>query len=147
MENIVSHTKGLPRALLYQEAEPVRNSNFEKELARTQSDIAECEEKLNDPDLKIDEKYNLEASLESYRSRLKNIMSREYTLSPEQLRDYQTFADTLYFPAPGIFFGATDEGWNMKQLEERFAAGNLSAEEFVKQLSRIAQMVELENGQ
>jgi hypothetical protein len=147
MESIASHIKDLPRALLFKDAEPVRNPNFEKELEGAQANVTECEEKLKDPAIKTDEKYSLQDRLENYKHILESVKGREYSLSQERLQDYQSFAGSLYFPVPGTFFIATDEGQNLKKLEARYAAGNLTAKEFVKQLDHTAQVVELENGQ
>ncbi len=149
MERILSEAKG--RAvfgiLLYKDAEPLKSEGFDDTLARYSKNISDLEERLKAPKLDAAARDSLEADLIKLQKRLEDSMQWEYTISPEDLQAFKAFADTLYFPVPGIFFIATEEGRNMKELEERFAAGNLSAKEFVKQMDRIAQMVALENGQ
>ena len=66
-------------------------------------------------------------------------------MSSEQLQSYQSYVDALYFPVPGIFFRGTDEGWTMAQMQDQFAAGLLSAQEFVQKMDHLAEMVEMEN--
>lgn len=72
------------------------------------------------------------------------IKQREYRLSPEQLRDYQALVDKLYFPTPGPFYVTTDTGQEVLKLIARYCASNISANEIMMELDRIARMMELE---
>lgn len=145
LEHLVTNIPDLDRALLYREAEPVLNPNYEREYARTVNYIENIEAELTSPELDADEQKDLEISLNNYKNMLESIGQRKYDVSPEQLHNYQGYVDELYFPAPGIFFIATDVGWTLKQKEDQFAAGLLSAREFVRELDHLALMIEMEN--
>ena len=123
------------------------NPNYESELARVSENIARTEEALQNSDLGLDEIETLELALQSYQKVLEGVESRKYLMSSEQLQSYQSYVDALYFPVPGIFFRGTDEGWTMAQMQDQFAAGLLSAQEFVQKMDHLAEMVEMENAQ
>ena len=145
MEHLVTNIPESDSALIYCDAEPVPNPNYESELARVTENIARTEEALQNSDLGLDEIETLELALQSYQKVLEGVESRKYLMSSEQLQNYQSYVDALYFPVPGIFFRGTDEGWTMAQMQDQFAAGLLSAQEFVQKMDHLAEMVEMEN--
>ena len=145
LESLITNIPETSRALMYCNAEPVLNPNYESDRTRTLAYIAKTEEALKSNELEVDEIETLEADLQSYRNVLAGVEYNKYILSPEQLQHYQSYVDALYFPTPGIFFIGTDTGWTMKQRQDRFAAGILSAREFVQEMDHLAEMIEMEN--
>ncbi|NLO85691.1 MAG: extracellular solute-binding protein [Clostridiales bacterium] len=146
LERIITNLPDLTKALFYQETDPVLNPNYEESLSSTLARIAAAEEKLKSKELDADTREELTINLMNYHTVLESTKLRVYTLSPEQLAQYQSYVDTLYFPAPSLFYIATDAGWNVQLLEDQLAAGALSSQEFVKELDRLAWMVEMEDG-
>lgn len=135
------------QTMLYADAQPVRNADFEESLENTRKRIADFQAKLADQNLSVGDRNELENNLMQAQSFLENdLMKREYHISPEQLADYQSHVDGLFFMMPGPFVPSTDTGQNLRQLQSRYAAGAISAKVFVQDLDRIARMVELENG-
>lgn len=147
LEHLVTNIPESNSALIYCDAEPVPNPNYKSELARVSENIARTEEALQNSDLGLDEIETLELALQPYQKVLEGVESRKYLMSSEQLQSYQSYVDALYFPVPGIFFRGTDEGWTMAQMQDQFAAGLLSAQEFVQKMDHLAEMVEMENAQ
>ena len=145
LEDLITHVPDLAHALLYLDAEPIKNPNYEDTMVSTQAMIDECEEKLHSSDIDGTMRESLESDLRDYQIVLEQTKHREYDFSPEQLHDYQSFTHMFYFQTPSVFYIATPEGWMLKQMEERFAAGAMSAEQFMKELDRMAQMIEKEN--
>lgn len=132
------------QAMLYQNAQPIKNPNTQEELDSTNARIEDMKRKLEDEHLSLSEKNELRASLEKSEAMLIEIKQREYRLSPEQLRDYQALVDKLYFPTPGPFYVTTDTGQEVLKLIARYCASNISANEIMMELDRIARMMELE---
>ncbi len=132
------------RSLLYKDAPPIKNGNQEYEIESAKRHIAEIQEKLKDDSISLSDREDLEVQLVKFEDMLERSLQREYDLSPEDLADYRLVADDLFFPTPGPFNIATDTGQNVLNMIDRFAAGNMSAQEFVTQLDRMARMVELE---
>lgn len=145
LERIILNIPAMNRSLMYRDAEPVLNPNYESDYTKTLANIARTEEALKSSDLDADAIEKLESDLLSYQNVLEGIEYNKYNMSPEQLQHYQSYVKTLYFPEPNIFFIATDTGWTMKQRQDRFATGLMSSQEFVKEMDYLAKMIEMEN--
>jgi hypothetical protein len=125
--------------------EPVENANYESSVASTKEHIETTEKKLEQSDLDDDEREELENDLASYQKVLASMEDQHYTVSPEQLADYQQHQDLLYVATPGTFSYGTDGYTNLLNLKKQFSAGLLTPSEYLAQLNRLAEMVRLED--
>lgn len=130
---------------LFQDAEPVLNPNNDRSRSITQENIAKTEEKLKDGNLSSHERQDLEAALAKYQAILSSLDTDEerYLMSSSQLADYKTMADKLWFPKPG-FFNEGEDHFRLRQLIDRFAAGQLDGPGFLQELDRIVITMEQE---
>lgn len=147
LETQISHLDPSIKVYLYQDAEPLKNPSYESDIAEQQAFIDENLKQLENPDLDVYEREDLETSLANRQKVMENIKTREYLLSAEKLEDYKLFANNLYFPPPSIFVSTTEEGQTVLQLEKNYATGAMTTQEFVAELNRMAQMIEMEMGQ
>ncbi|NLB89950.1 MAG: hypothetical protein GX786_01845 [Clostridiales bacterium] len=144
LENQISHLDPFIKVYLYQDAEPLKNTNYESDIATQQAFIDENLKQLENPDLDVYEKEDLEISLKNRLKVMESIKTREYLVSAEKLEDYKFFADSLYFLPPSIFISTTKEGQTVLKLKKNYATGSITTQEFVNELNRIAQMIEME---
>ena len=135
------------RALLYQGAEPIIDPSYEEALKHWSTRVDTFKEQLKNPDLPLDQKNEIEAQLKSseYYLASRQSDSGKYYMSPAQLTDYNTYVDSLYFPAPSVFDGSTDTSSTLRNFENQYASGLLATERFLNELDRMAQMIEMEN--
>lgn len=134
------------RALLYRNAEPVRNPSYEQDMQLLQQKLAACEQRLAVPGIPVAERNEQEGELKRLQERVAALAGREYILDARQLQEYAQYAPRLYFPTLGAFVPSTDTGQNYRKLVDRFAAGGMTAQAFLQELDRMAHMVQLEQG-
>ena len=63
-------------------------------------------------------------------------------IDEEDIAAYRNLASALVVPTSNPFYGTSPQ---MTSLLQRFSDGQLSADQFVKEFSRIYQMIEMEN--
>lgn len=156
--------------LLFTDGQPVRNAVYERNQRLSQNYIDMCERKLSGDETPYTEYIDMTdldeywGNISRFAGELKTMaepdirdriieeqedMARyqqqyEYVLSPENLAAWQQYAQHLYFPGPNVF--TTDEGYeNFRSLKGQFVNGLIDARQLVKELDRIAWMMEMEN--
>lgn len=137
------------RALLFKGVEPLPNPRYEDDIATWDRMIQETKDALADPDLDAIDRPELEEQLEmqqTNRQRDIDDPDNKYIVPPAQLDRYHSYVDYIFVPMPSIFNYTNKEQFGLfEQLKSRFSAGQMSAEELVSELDRIAQMIEREN--
>jgi hypothetical protein len=152
LESIILFPDESGRSFLYADAEPTRNPNFDDELVHWQNMIERVQKKLADPkfDFGFDDyddytQKDWEVLLVRFERNLADVMEREYSFSPEKLAEYKSFANALYFAAPSIFLNTAEkEGREVRQMQARLAAGQMSVEQFLSEMNRMAKVMEME---
>ena len=138
---------GWMSGFLYQDSEPIPNPNYEESQKHWTDQVNETKEKLSDPNLPVDQKQEMEENLKRFEYYLEqyNDDARKFYISPSQLEEYKKNADGLYFATPGVFDSSSESFKILDNLQKQFAAGVLSTEQLMGELSRIARLIELEN--
>lgn len=144
LQDIAQNLPAYERALLFKNARAVENPNYASDLARAEKNVADTLAKLKNA--APDERGELESDLAAYQNVLSSCQTEayRYQLSPAQLSDYQERADDLYFILPSVFKPGTPLLQTRRELEKRFAGGQLTAADFLGELDRIARMARLE---
>ncbi len=149
MESILQNNLAQNSAYLYQNAEPVPDPDYDASVAQQREFIQESENRLSRDDLTDDERDKLEYGLERQQAVLKDMLeneNRKYIVSPSALATYRSYGDYLYVTKPGTFSNREDAK-NFRQLKARFVGGQLTAEQLTQELTRIAKMIEAEQGE
>ncbi len=131
----------------YPEAQPVEDEN-QKRLAEALADtIAGLETELNSDNLTEEERAAMNERLEAKKTQYAKVTDPAgmYDISPEDLEIYKQYGDRLYFQGPSVFDLNTEDGQRVRRLEEQYALGEITTDQFVKELDHLAQMLELEN--
>lgn len=133
--------------LLFRDAEPKPNPNYEYAVSITEQYLHETEQKLARDDVDDVERNELEDELAKLQKNMEELQSdnRKYLVTQSQLDDYANYADYLYFPEPGVFQLGSEASQRLDALEHEFAEGVITAEQMLREMGRIAQMVQLEN--
>ena len=133
-----------PELFLYVDAQPLINPRYEEDVSYVWNEMESVKQYLQSNTLSLDERESLERKRTSYEYRLQQIELQKWVMSPEQMDDYQNAANRLYFSAPDIFVGSASSEV-FETLVKRFGARNLSAQQFLQELDRIARMMEAED--
>ena len=154
--------------LLYTDAEPVLNPNYETNIRDRQNLLALIDHLLADDHTPYTEYFDMNVSdvalahypaivanyenmevweLLEHKDYSQRVMEKEspYLLPPEQLAAYQTFASGLYIPGPTVFDASSDSSSNFSKLVRQLTDGLISAHEFCQQADHIAWMMAMEN--
>ena len=118
-------------------------------MAQQREFIQESENQLSRDDLTDDERDKLEYGLERQQAVLKDMLeneNRKYIVSPSALATYRSYGDYLFVTKPGTFSNSEDAK-NFLQLKARFVGGQLTAEQLTQELTRVAKMIEAEQGE
>lgn len=136
---------------LYTDAEPVLDPDHDENIASQLRNIQHTLDLLADEDLAEVDRYDLEEGLKRQQAILQDIQEneeRKYDISPRRLKFFSAHAGEMCVLKPGVFYANNNNpetSDNFHQLKKRFVAGQISAEELVNELDRIAQMVERES--
>ncbi|MDO4838157.1 MAG: hypothetical protein Q4B32_07155 [Clostridia bacterium] len=135
------------RELLYTNAEPKLNSNYDYAVSVHKKYLAETEAQLQDSTLSNDERLILEDELAKWQKALIDDESDEkkYLVSAAKLASYREKEPYFYFETPNAFNSSTEASSQLKSLEEQYANGVINVETLVKELNRIARMSMLED--
>lgn len=129
---------------LYSDAQAQINPDYETDLAYWTDEINTVLAQLQDPDLDGESKANFEEMLIRNERALELVERKKWILHPDQLADYQASVDMLYFPIPNIF-DSSQSSVELERLLNQFGNHQLTAEDFLNKLSRIARMMRLED--
>lgn len=83
-----------------------------------------------------------EENLQYAREELQRMEETRWAIDKEDIAVYRNLASALVVPTSNPFYGSSPQ---MTSLLQRFSDGQLSADQFVKEFSRIYQMIEMEN--
>ncbi len=149
MESLLQSNNSEFSAYLYQSAEPVLDPDYDANVARQQGFVQESERQLSRDDLTDDERDQLEYGLERQKAGLQEMLENEeekYKVSPTSLATYRSYGNYLYVTKPGTFSNSEDAK-NFRQLKARFVGGQMTAEQLTQELTRVAKMIEAEQGE
>lgn len=153
-------------AMLFQDAETVRNPDFDEFYTHSLNMIALCEHRLSGDDTPIsayiiptedtsyesmaarllsEEDWQVEQKLDYWRSFSASLLEQEWLISEADLAAYQAIADELYFTRPSIFDMTQETQTSSDMLWNQFCDGLISAREYCEQLDRMAWMMAMEN--
>ena len=134
--------------MMEEENTPVPNRDYDKDVAKWEGYVRETEEKLAlQPEAA--QRVDLERTLEDYQHMLDQARQNgEWLVSPEWIEGYRMLAKNMYLPER-MFFDWDSEmpelTQNIRSLKERYHAGRISLDQYVKELNRISQMRALED--
>lgn len=118
---------------------------YQESLDHWTAKIAEAKATLARKDISLGDRDAAQNDLKRFEGYLKDTLTKEYDLSPAQLADYQSMAPGLSFPMASPFVAWTETGQNVETLRRRFVDGQLSTQDFIRELQHIARMVQLED--
>ena len=141
------HPDNFQRQLLYTNAEPKLNSNYDYAVSVHKKYLAETEAQLQDSTLSNDDRLALEDELAKWQQALIDDESDEkkYLVSAAKLASYREKEPYFYFETPNAFNSSMEASSQLKSLEEQYANGVINVETLVKELNRIARMSMLED--
>ena len=135
------------KAYFYPDVDYVANESYAELAAAFDRSLAEWEAKLNNENLSEEERSEIMARIERIQDNYEksNFDENLYVIPPEDLEIYKQYGDRLYFQAPSIFDPDTEDGKKVRRLEEQYALGEFTTDQFVKELDHLAQMHEMED--
>ncbi len=135
------------KAYFYPDVDYVANESYAELAAAFDRNLAEWEAKLNNENLSEEERSEIMARIERIQDNYEAINFAEnlYVIPPEDLEIYKQYGDRLYFQGPSVFDPNTEDGQKVRRLEEQYALGEITTDQFVKELDHLAEMLELEN--
>ncbi len=133
------------QAYFYPDVNNVANESHVELAARLREKIDAAEAKLENDDLTADERDEILADIEKKEYYYEVTASKMYVIPPADIEIYKQYGNSLYFQAPSVFDPNTDDGQRVRRLEEQYALGDITTDQFVKELDHLAQMLELEN--
>lgn len=132
----------------YQDTEPLLDPQYDSNVARMQELIQDTQRQLNSGILDAAYRAELEFRLERQQANLQKLLENEdkkYLVTSADLEHFRSYADCIFVQMPGIFHANdTENAQAYKQLKTRFSTGQMSAKELVKELNRMAWMIEME---
>ncbi|MDO4836941.1 MAG: hypothetical protein Q4B32_00975 [Clostridia bacterium] len=129
---------------LYQDAQPRLDPDYEKNLAHWTAEKENAASLLQNENLDADAREDLEKEVQKYQDCIDFTEAHKWLVTPEQLEDYKTMVDHLYFPPINIFHQSSEGYEALDDLYKQFGYGKLTAEQFVQRLDQIATMMYLE---
>ncbi len=134
---------------LYQDGEAILYNGHDDDIALQESWIQYDEQMLASGTLDEVDRREIEDDLEKRQQMLKELTEDEdakYLVTPSQMAQYKETVQYAYVPMPGVFSNTEDRS-TYYTLRKRYAQGQMTAEELVHELTRIAQMIEMENAE
>lgn len=141
LEYVVEHMPADRRIAL----EPGYNEPLEYEYyASNKKNIADWISEMEESmaNASEEEKAMYEDNIQYARESLQSLEDERWAVDEEDIAAYRSLAVALVVPTSNPFYG---ESAKMTSLLQRFSDGQLSADQFVKEFSRIYQMIEMEN--
>ena len=148
MEALCQNNWPMHNTYLYQNIEPLLNPQYDSEITKLQQMIQDTQQKLENEELEPSYREELEIRLEAQQATLQKNLNNEnlkYLVTANDLEWFRSYVDYMVVPMPGLFHPNDVENANaFKQLKARFSAGQLSATDLIKELNRLAWMIEME---
>lgn len=131
--------------MLADETEPVRNLYYDQMIKSEEAWLATLEKKLAEAD-EADKK-ELESSIEVEKKWLASAEENYYyQISPKQLAFFQEeIAPAMYVRKPTFLRGADSENEELQTLIDRYLAGQLKTDQFIKAIDSKLQMMQMED--
>ena len=120
--------------------EPYEYEYYESNKKNITDWISEMEKSM--AEAPAEEKAQYEENLQYAQESLKHIEEERWAIDEEDIAAYRGLAGALVVPTGNPFYGGSSQ---MTSLLQRFSDGQLSADQFVKEFSRVYQMIEMEN--
>ncbi|MDO4838783.1 MAG: extracellular solute-binding protein [Clostridia bacterium] len=135
------------KVYFYPDADNVANESYVELAAAFDRTFAKYEAQLNNENLSEEERSEIMARIEKIQDTYEKINFDEhlYVVPPEDLEIYKQYGDRLYFQAPSVFDPNTEDGQKVRRLEEQYALGEITTDQFVKELDQLVQMLEMED--
>ena len=147
LEQRLQQMSNTDKVSFYPDAQPVENENQKVLSVALSETIAGLESELNSGNLSEEERTAMTERLEQKKEQYAIITDPDdfYVISPEDIEIYKAYGNQLYFQGPSVFDPSTDDGQRVRRLEEQYALGDITTEQFVKELDHLAQMLEMED--
>ena len=131
---------------LYPEIQPRTADHWEERRDDLLASIAELEKALQKPGLSHETQEDLTIQLSRARDSYDLIMTdgQRYLYSPAQYENYHQYEAALFFTRPSVLSPGTAAYLSMDQLIRRYAAGQMTTDQFVYELDHMARIMELE---
>lgn len=142
MEALCRNNWPLFNTLLYQGTQPLPDPQYGSHVARLTQMVQTTQAQLADSTLDAAARADLESRLAKQQSSLQDYLEnedRQYLVTAAELARFRENVDCLFVQSPGIFHANDVKNAAVyKSLKARFAAGELSAEDLVRELNAAA---------
>lgn len=132
----------------YQDSEPLLDPQYDSHVENMQGLIQDTQRQLDGGNIDAAYRAELEYRLERQQANLQKLLENEdekYLVTAAELNQFRSYADCIFVQMPGLFnANDVENAQAFKQLKKRFATGQMSAMELVKELDRMAWMIEME---
>jgi len=121
--------------------EPVRYNDYETRHAKIVQEITLLEEILNNA--LPESKKNAQSALEDKQIELTDKEMNEWLISQESIDNYRSVAQHMIIPMESLFLNGGEAGGyaTLKQVITRFSAGELTVDQFIKDLDKKVKMI------
>ncbi len=143
-ENLSGSTAAM---FLYADAIPMEDPEYHNLKEYWTQQKNDVETKLAQQGLSPEYRMDLEYQLNKYNNALALVESQRWLLTEEQLADYQSAVNMLYFPEPSVFDFSADGYNSLYEKIKRFASGKLSTAQFLNSLESITTMMRIESNE
>ena len=137
------------RTFLYQNVGLAPSKRHDENVATSQRFLDQVKKALANENLSATDRYDLDEELKWREEDLQAAIETEdgkWVVPPDRLEFYKSLVDTYYVPMPGVFSPTeAEQAKTFEQLKSRFVAGQMTAEELVAELDRVAEMIERES--
>lgn len=129
---------------IYQSSNVRTNPNYEADKKYWEEKIEDVIIQLQNEELDITVREALKESLSIYNDTLNRIEANKFLVSPDQLQDYTSVAERLYFAPINIFDSSEDGFFIVEDLCKQFSYRKINSRQFIQKLNSIATMMYLE---
>jgi len=148
LESLCMNNQSHYTAYFYQDSEPLLDPQYDSRVENLEGLIQDTQRQLAGGNLDAAYRAELEFRLERQQANLQKLMDNEdekYLVSAAELEHFRSYADCVFVQMPGLFnANDVENAQAFKQLKKRFCTGQMSATELVKELNRMAWMIEME---
>jgi len=124
--------------------EPYERENYQEKVEAIQTEIAELEEILQAEDLEQNDREYAEATLEYDQTLLNEQENLRYLITSETIATDRDLLAKADYGEDNIYLYALENSDVMSELCERFAAGNLTVDAFLNELTGKLKMIAME---
>lgn len=148
MEALCVNNQSHYTAYFYQDSEPLLDPQYDSRVENLQGLIQDTQRQLESGNIDATYRAELEYRLERQQANLQKLLENEdekYLVTAAALNQFRSYADCIFVQMPGLFnANDVETAQAFKQLKKRFCTGQMSATELVKELNRMAWMIEME---